>query len=338
MKSLQTLINAAALKGFLKAIGADAEAIAWAQAIIDAEIAREGEREVNQGERIPQRVPESVHSLTEDCDREDVRRHQEKSVGYDVEDKKLAIILPETAQGEANEPSAADVVPEDKNASVSDGDKRRHWSEWQKETMLSMRAEGKKRRDIAAVIGKTASQISEMTKYLRRREQVVQDRLNMGLPAKKPLPGFKSKLSAEQLSEIKRWLATKSFNEVGEMYGVSGQTIINFLDRHGEDHKKFKKQSGRAEKRGDQEDDWPQPVKPEKTMSLVGEAKPADQPRMKFKRIKCKDSWGNETERQVPVPLGKYKDPDTGAKVTKYPPGYAYGAHEQKNVHVKGGA
>jgi hypothetical protein len=49
-----------------------------------------------------------------------------------------------------------------------------------------------------------------------------------------------------------------------------------------------------------------------------------------------KDRYGNEHEREVPAQIGEYEDGETGAKVKKYPPMYAWGAHPQRNA--KGGA
>jgi len=81
------------------------------------------------------------------------------------------------------------------------------------------------------------------------------------------------------------------------------------------------------------------PVKPEKKQATAVEVAPAaQQPKMKFRKQTVRNTWGHEQEIDVPVPTGKYKDPETGAKVTKYPPGYAIGTHPPRNVTVKGGA
>lgn len=46
------------------------------------------------------------------------------------------------------------------------------------------------------------------------------------------------------LPAIREALSAKSFKDVGADYGVTGQSIINFLIRHGVDHKQFKKKTG----------------------------------------------------------------------------------------------
>jgi hypothetical protein len=146
------------------------------------------------------------------------------------------------------------------------------------------------------------------------------------------------------LPAIKDALTTKSFAVVAADYGVVPQSIINFLNRHGVDHKQFKKKKGKQRKTED--DGWPDPVKPQRKMSLVSEVQPpAEQPKMKFKTTttieKRKGRWGEydyPTTETVAEPQETYTDPTTGKKVTKYPPGYAFNAHPQRNIRVKGGA
>jgi hypothetical protein len=46
------------------------------------------------------------------------------------------------------------------------------------------------------------------------------------------------------VTEIEAQLQDKSFSAVGDLHGLSGQAIINFLVRHGVDPKKFHKKCG----------------------------------------------------------------------------------------------
>jgi hypothetical protein len=141
------------------------------------------------------------------------------------------------------------------------------------------------------------------------------------------------------LPAIETALAKKSFNQVGADYGVTGQSIVNFLNRHGVDHKQFRKKTG-VRSATVEDEAWPEAAKPEKKMALAGAVTPpVEQPRMKFKTVHVKRGWGQaDIDVQVPEPSGKYEDPETGAKVTTYPPGYAMGTGPQRNIHVKGGS
>jgi len=238
------------------------------------------------------------------------------------------------------------------------------------------------------------------------------------------------------LPDIQEKLATESFGVVGFGYGVSGQTIKNFLTRHGIDTAQYRKHTGGKAgvskyfnndgptseeqlKPPIDDDDWPEVVKPVRSLASEartpserdvvvaellaampeacdrknaritredvprilkllerenmetvakrlasagatidkllkkygidyrtlpaaasetqsGSADLAVKPMMTFKTVAIKDSWGNDNELQVPEPLAIEKDPASGATVTKYPPGYAFGAGPQKNVKQGG--
>jgi hypothetical protein len=152
--------------------------------------------------------------------------------------------------------------------------------------------------------------------------------------------GQRSKLDASMLPAVEAALTSETFGVVGHQFGVSGETLKNFLRKHGVDPAKYRKTVAIRYQRAAQfknGDEWPEATKPA--------PKTEEQPRMKFKTVttteKRRGRWGEynyPTTEVVAQPEGTYTDPETGAKVTKYPAGYAIGTGPQRNISVKGGA
>jgi len=111
MKSLQTLINAATLKGYLKAMGADADITGVAQAIIDAEIACACERiePVITGDRKAVVDVSNLSGMIRKLPAEALSHDESRFAG------------PEMAQAEENGTPAGEEDPSGKNDSVRTG-------------------------------------------------------------------------------------------------------------------------------------------------------------------------------------------------------------------------
>jgi hypothetical protein len=206
MSALQTLTYAATLKGYLLATKAPKHMVDLAQAIVDGEIARAGERLSNEEVKLPE-IPQSAylevnlkpgeelvkHFTVPPCSTPSIAKQSRKHVGYDAEDKKLAIVLPETAQGEAKEESGEVGSADEENASV-----------------------------------RPAPSHSNGEPYFTC-----------------PKTGrMFIKLSLDDLPALLEELKDKTFDAVGALYNVSSGTIKAFLQANDIDPTQFNKRSG----------------------------------------------------------------------------------------------
>lgn len=205
-----------------------------------------------------------------------------------------------------------------------------------------MKAAGAVASAIAEVVGKTTTQVNNKWTWLKDRvpakakagddwpEAVKPDKPQMSvakivsareaeiaaLMASVPdvAASQNGRLTRADIPKILRLLGKESWSVVAGRTGESKNTIDGFLKRCGIDYRTLPP-----------EEPAPAPRDPVKPM-------------MKFKTVAIRDSWGNDNEIQVAEPLAVEKDPASGATVTKYQPGYAFGAHPPRSVHVKGGS
>lgn len=445
--TLETLINAATLKGYLMFSEAPQEIITVAQTIVDDEIKRLRPPVEDAEEHAPHYFTRPL--VTETAQVNDANSPVTQTiVGFSEEDLKLGLpdliiaasknaprhddsrfAAPDTAAGDVSAPPPAELPRE----SVKGDDAAPPIDLPLRHTPFSLNLDI---RDWTKHIEKENIEVPAPETTLTEENSIppaTEDAkegndapvTTGGAIAKaKRVGNYKTKLEASMLPAIKEALTEKSFHKVGADHGVTGMSIVNFLKRHGLDHRDFKKQGrnwrekpGKAEVAVD-EDGWPLAVKPEKPMKmdtprpdareeaiarLLDAMPPAkDKPYAKFTRgdvpkilrllgdldintvgerlgvqakqidaflnkygidyrtlppkttarmqpvaseslvkyqtVTATDRWGNESERQVPAPIGEYEDPESSAKVTKYPPMYAFGAHPPRNARVKGGS
>jgi hypothetical protein len=345
--SLDTLVNAATLKGYLLATKAPKYIIALAEGIVDGEV--RDARPENPGieEYRPLHftppldftpLPEDETPLSPSLPPAELPNEPD-ALGEDAAPtpiEKPSIPAPEMAQGEEK---AVISAGEDRQGGYTPRTRGEYcWKPEQKEALMQLKVAGTGWEEIAAAVGRKVRQCQSMW-HLERRKIAAE---GAGILPKRPAGGdvWNPKLTASDLPAILEELETMSFEKCGLLHNVTGHAIIDFLKRSGINHTHFKKKPGHGVKSPVTADDdgWPEPEKHHKPAREEAPAKQGDAPKMKFTIVQGKNTWGRPCEIEVVEPLSVGKDPETGAKITKYPPGYAMGTYPQKNVSVKGGS
>lgn len=218
------------------------------------------------------------------------------------------------------------------------------WDKWQIAKLQEMKRDGATASAIAVAVGKTATQVNNKWTWLKPKIEVAQpadDEWPEPVKTARPALGSRpvsdrgqvvaellaampeacdrknSRLKRDDIPRIIKLFERSTMAAVAERLGEAPSTIDSLLKRYGIDYRS---------------------LPPAESETQSGSADLAVKPMMKFKTVAITDSWGNANEIQVPEPIAVEKDPDTGATVTKYPAGYAFGAQPQRNVSVKGGS
>lgn len=173
-----------------------------------------------------------------------------------------------------------------------------------------------------------------------------------GATLRKPTGRSLRKLEAHMLPAIEQALASQTFDKVGAIYGVAGNSIRSFLRRNGVDDKRYVKPRGVQRRDADQADspdttahlkNPPSPLTDEqkaRIREMVALKKPFNEIATKLGRRnygKILTFYQTIQNESVSMRDAETVIDDRGRKVTKLPPGYAMGAYPQRSVATKEG-